>query len=138
MESKPKYPWRLDTNERYREVTRTIMGLATASLFLPVFLAREYLGEKSETSLEVALGTSVFCWAWGLFGLSIFSGIVFHYLSAKWARMAWGKKAGVLGFDASETFVERAMEIFFWVTALAFLVGLVIVLVFFLNYETRP
>lgn len=109
------------------------MGLATASLFLPVFLARDFLGVKAET-----VGISVFCWAWSLFGLSIFSGIAFHYLSAKWVRMAWGKKAGVLGFDASENFVEKAMEVFFWVTAITFLVGLAIVLVFFLNYETRP
>ena len=135
MPSKPKYPWRLDTNERYREVTRTVMGLATASLFLPVFLAREFLGVKSGTSLESALGISVFCWAWGLFGLSIFSGIVFHYLSAKWVRLAWGKEATVLGCKASENFVEKTMEVFFWATALAFLAGLVVVLVFFLNAE---
>ena len=133
MQSKPKYPWRLDTNERYREVARTIMGLATASLFLPVFLAREFLGVMTGTSLAIEPGISVFCLAWSLFGLSIFSGIVFHYLSTKWVRIAWAKDFTVLGCKASENFVERSMEVFFWATALAFMVGLIGVLVFFLN-----
>lgn len=137
MATKPKYPWRLDTNERYREVSRTVMGLATASLFLPVFLAREYLGIEKDIPLENILGSYVFYWVWGLLGVSIFSGIVFHYLSAKWVRMAWGKKAGVLGFDASKNFVEKAMEVFFWGTVLTFIVGLGVVLIFFLGHEVR-
>ena len=39
----PRYPWRLDTNDRYREVVRTIISLSTASLAVPVFFLRNIL-----------------------------------------------------------------------------------------------
>lgn len=136
MNVTPKYPWRLDTNERYRDVTRTLMGLSTASLFLPVFFAREFLGIEKEIPLMNVLGTSVY-WSWGLLTLAISSGIVFHYLSAKWIRLAWEQKAGFLWFNLSEAGVERAMEISFWVTIFAFMGGLALIIIFFVGYATH-
>lgn len=137
METKPKYPWRLDTNERYREVVRTLMGLATASLLLPVFFAREFLGIEATIPLKRVFGTGVY-WSWVLLVLAIFAGVLFHFLSAKWVRLAWGQSAGVFGIPASENFIENAMEVCFWTTAVAFIVGLVLVIEFFVTYEARP
>lgn len=133
MDDKPKYPWRLATNERYREVVKTLMTLSTASLLLPVFFAREFLGVDAKTPLKDIAGWQVY-WSWGLLGFSIFAGIAFHYLSAKWARMAWGEEAGFLGVPASERFVERALEFFFWGAVVSFMTGLVFILAFLFGY----
>ncbi len=43
MDNKLKEPWKIDTNAKYSDVVKTIMGLSTASLLLPVFLARNFL-----------------------------------------------------------------------------------------------
>jgi len=137
MSAEPKYPWRLDTNDRYREVVRTVMGLSTASLFLPVFFAREFLGIESRTALKTVLGASVY-WSWVLLGLSILSGIVFHYLSAKWVRLAWEQPVTVLCIAASENFVEKAMEACFWFTGVAFVAGLFFIVQFFATYAAHP
>ena len=112
------------------------MGLSTASLLLPVFFAREFLGVGKDTPLKDVFGCSIY-WSWALSGLVIFSGIVFHFLSAKWARLAWGQKAGILGVDVSKNTVEGTMNVFFWVAVLAFMVGLALVIGFFVTYEAR-
>jgi hypothetical protein len=129
----PKYPWRLDTNDRYREVVRILMGLSTASLLLPVFLARELLGLQPTKPLTSVLGSGLY-WAWGLLAFAIFAGVVFHILSAKWVRMAWGQSAGFFGVALSENIVERAMEWSFWLTTLSFLAGLLLTVTLFAGY----
>ncbi len=123
MNEKPKYPWRLATNERYREVVRTLMGLSTASLLLPVLFAREFLGIDGKTPLKHVIGATVYC-SWVLLGISIVFGLAFHYLSAKWVRLAWGRNAGIWGFPTNEKIVERALDFFFWATAVTFASGL--------------
>ena len=131
MEEKPKFPWRLATNERYRDVVKSIMTLSTASLLLPVFLMKEYFGVQGKALREVAdwpMWTS-----WGLLGFSIFTGILFHFRSAKWVRRAWGQPAAVLTFAASETFVERALDATFWLTMVCFLAGLMCISGFVYN-----
>jgi len=137
MTAEPKYPWRLDTNDRYREVVRTVMGLSTASLLLPVFFAREFLGIDSKTALKVVLGASAY-WSWGLLSLSIIAGIFFHYLSAKWARLAWEQPATVFGIGASERCVETLMEWCFWTTCAAFVFGLALIVYFFASHAAQP
>ena len=134
MTTELKYPWRLDTNERYREVIRTLMGLSTASLLLPVFFAREFLGIKSTTPLKDIFGGAVYC-SWALLLFAVFAGVTFHFLSAKWVRLAWSQPAGIIGIDVSEKFVERAMEVCFWATTLTFLLGLVLIMEFFVTYK---
>ena len=63
MDRKAEQPWRLDTNERYREVVRLIVGLSSAALLLPVFLAREFLGIAATKPLkEVFSGLVYVSW----------------------------------------------------------------------------
>ena len=135
MSADPKYPWRLDTNDRYRETVTTIMGLSTAALLLPVFLARDFLGIDQKVPLKDVLSCAVY-WSWGLFGFSIFSGIVFCFLSAKWARLAWDQPVGLFGIGVSDSFIERGLEIFFWCTAITFLLGLLFSVQFFATFAT--
>jgi len=135
MTEEIKEPWKRDTNNKYSEVVKTIMGLSTASLLLPVFMAREFLGIGTKTSLADVLGCSIY-WAWSLLALSIFASIFFLYLSAKWIRIAWGKEAGIFWKkNTSESIVEILMEISFWVCILLFGSGLFLTIMFFVNYE---
>lgn len=61
MPEAPKYPWRIETNDRYRELASLIIGLSAGALFVPVFLARELEHRQSSisrASLELPIGTS--------------------------------------------------------------------------------
>jgi hypothetical protein len=133
MEGKPKYPWRFDTNERYREVVRLILSLSTASLLLPIFFAREFLSISDAVALK-----SVFsCWvyvSWTLLVISIMSGIKFHFLSAKWIRLAWGKSASILGKGVTDSSVECMLNVAFWSTMITFILGVGSIMIFLVNY----
>jgi len=132
-----KEPWKRDTNAKYSEVVKTIVGLSTASLLLPVFLAREFLGIESQTPLINVLGRSIY-WAWGLLAASVVSSVFFLYLSAKWTRIAWGKEAGIFwAKKSSESVVEILMEISFWLCVLLFGIGLLLTILFFANYANE-
>jgi hypothetical protein len=137
MDDKPKYPWRLATNERYRDVVKTLMTLSTASLLLPVFFAREFLGVEGKVPLKDVVGWPVIC-SWVLLGLAIFSGIAFHFLSAKWVRLAWGQETDFWRFPVTETAIERFLNFFFWSTALTFMSGFAFVIAFLFGYGSRP
>jgi len=134
MTEEIKEPWKRDTNSKYSEVVKTIMGLSTASLLLPVFMAREFLGIETKKPLVDVLGCSVYL-AWGLLAFSILASIFFLYLSAKWIRIAWGQEAGVLwSKNTSESRVETLMEISFWSCIVWFGIGLFLTIMFFVNY----
>lgn len=132
--SKLKEPWKLDTNGKYSDVVKTVMPLATASLLLPVFLARELLGIDGKRPLVEVFSCSIYS-AWFLLGGSILAGVFFQYLSAKWVRIAWGKKAGIFfSKDTQESTVELWMEISFWTCVLLFGLGLILTLEYFVRY----
>ncbi len=134
MDSEPNEPWKLATNDKYYDVVKTIMGLSTASLLLPVFLARNFLNLEQSTPLTEVLGCSIY-WAWFLFAASILAGIFFQYLSAKWMRTAWGKKTGIFfSENTKESTIERYMNGSFWLCVLMFFLGLILTVVFFVNY----
>ena len=134
MTEEIKEPWKRDTNNKYSEVVKTILGLSTASLLLPFFLAREFLGVEKDIPLIHVLGCSIY-WAWGLLATSILASIFFIYLSAKWLRIAWGKEAGILwSKNTSESTVETLMEISFWGCVLLFAFGLFLTVLFFVTY----
>jgi|SRR5215469_10357811 len=134
MADKMRESWKADTNGKYSEVVKTIMGLATASLLLPVFMAREFLGIEPSTPLITVLGYSVY-FGWGFLAISILAGVFFLYLSAKWIRLAWGKNAGLFFSNStSESSIERFMEASFWCCIGFFTLGLIVTIWFFASY----
>lgn len=136
MTNGPEYPWRIDTNDRYRELVSAILSLSTAALFLPILLAREFLGVPEKTPLKDALIWTAYC-GWGLLAVSILCCIAFYYFSAKWARIAWKQTVSVFGKPISEGFVERAPEISLWVAIGSFLAGVVFTLLFLVGFVPR-
>ena len=124
METRIKEPWKIDTNGKYSEVVKTVMSLATGTLLLPVFMAREILGIGSEKALINFFTCSVYL-AWIFFGVSILGGVFFQYLSAKWVRIAWGKDAGIFfSKKTKESTIELWMEISFGACMALFFAGL--------------
>ncbi len=124
-------PWKKDTNDRYLETVKTVMGLSTGSLLLPVFFARNLLNIPSKTPLTSIFGCSIYL-AWCLLGVSIVGGIFFHYLSAKWVRIAWGQKAGIFwSKNTTECKVECCMEAGFWSCISGFFLGVICTIYFF-------
>lgn len=121
MDSNLKEPWKLDTNGKYADVVKTLMGLSTASLLLPVFMARNFLAIEASKPLVEIFTCSIY-WAWFLFGVSILAGVFFQYLSAKWVRIAWDKEAGIFwSKNTTESTIERCMEFSFWACVLMFM-----------------
>jgi hypothetical protein len=137
MSIEPTHPWRLATNERYLEVVRTLIGLSTGSLVIPVFFLRDVLGVGQSASLLSALDAFAFA-SWACLVVAIFSGIAFHYFSAKWVRIAWGQPAGLFRKDISEKTVECVMDWTFCITAGGFVFGVGFLVAFFANHVPAP
>ncbi|MFO1505305.1 MAG: hypothetical protein U1F39_16065 [Steroidobacteraceae bacterium] len=133
MSDTPKFPWRLDVNDRYREVVGLVIGLSTAALLAPIVLARDFLGISGEIPLVRIMPLSAYV-AWILLLLSTFCGIGFHLFSAKWVRLAWEQPASIFRIDLSGTACECWLEVTFWGNVVCFLGGCVATLVCFLNF----
>jgi hypothetical protein len=128
VSEQPLYPWRIDTNDRYRELVSLLVGLSTAALLLPAFVIREYLGIPANVPMQEALPCTAYL-AWIALGTAIVAGIAFHFFSAKWARLAWGKPVSVLACPVSEKFVERSLECSLWLCVGGFISGVTLILV---------
>ena len=108
----PLYPWRLDTNNRYKDAIKIVMDLSTASLVIPVFFLRNLLSIPNDQPLIQALNFRVYC-SWACLALAIIFGFLFYCASAKWVRLAWEKKAGFFRLNATDKFVEKILDITF-------------------------
>lgn len=129
----PEHPWRLDTNARFREVIRMIFGLSTATILLPVFFAREFLSIPQTVALKDVYSSAIY-WSWGLLSLSIIFGILFHYFSAKWIRLAWNKTAKLLFIEVNDSTVEILLDLTFWGCILTFVSGIAALINFIVCY----
>jgi len=130
----PLHPWRLDTNNRYRDAVKVVMDLSTASLIVPIFFLRDILRIPKDQALSEVLNCKVYG-SWISLALAIVLGFVFYYCSAKWVRLAWGKDAGLFGIKTNERVVETWLEVSFWGTVAAFLVGISLILWFVVTFK---
>jgi hypothetical protein len=119
----PPYPWRLDTNSRYKDAVKVVVDLSTAVLIVPVFFLRNILAVPQEYPLVQLLNFKVYL-SWASLALAILSGFIFFYFSGKWVRMAWGQKAGFFKQDLSEKVVEGVLDWSFVLTIAFFASGL--------------
>ena len=125
----PKEQWKIDVNDRYQKVVSTIMGLATASLIFPVLFLRNFLSVPQEKPLVNYLCGLVY-WSWSFLVLSIVSGTIFYYLSAKWVKHAWGQKTW-----PSSKCIENILDLTFWLEILFFLLGIGLFVLFAATYK---
>lgn len=136
-QQQPLYPWRLDTNNRYRDAVKVLMDLSTASLVIPVFFLRDVLPVAKDRSLVEVLTCKIYGF-WICLIVAIFSGVIFYYASAKWVRLAWGKEAGFFGRPTNDKVVERVLEVSFWATITGFIFGIVLIVLFVVTYRPIP
>jgi hypothetical protein len=133
----PEEPWRIDTNDRYREVVKLVTTLATGALVLPVFFLRAVLVIPSNRPLTDVLNCRAYLSSICL-ALSIFSGLVFHYVSGKWVRLAWDQPVGFFRRESkskrTKAVVETILEVSLWGTILFFGAGIGLVLWFVVTF----
>ena len=122
--NEPKEKWKIETNDRYQRVIGILISLATATLFLPIVIVKDILPVPKNVAVFDHLTPSVII-SWCLLSLAILSGMIFNYLSAKWVKQAWGQE---IWFTSSR--LETLLDLTFWITAICFIAGLVIIICF--------
>lgn len=132
----PSYPWRIDTNDRYRELISSILTLSTGSLILPVFLVRDFLGIPDSQSLQ-----SIFSWqlysSAASFGLAIFSCVFFYYCSPKWIRLAWDQPVSLFYCKPANRYViEKCLDVSLFLAVIFFILGLVFLALFLFSHPS--
>ncbi|MFO1418464.1 MAG: hypothetical protein U1E83_07305 [Methylotetracoccus sp.] len=128
--------WKLDVNDRYERAVGVVTSLSSASLVLPVL----FLKDIAQINTVRSFAASLNCWAyagWILLSFSILSGIIYYYLSAKWAKLAWGKDADIFGIGVQANCVERLLDVSYFVMMGGFLMGLAIMLTFMVTFTAN-
>jgi hypothetical protein len=135
-QNQPIFPWFLDANDRYREVIRSIIGLATAALVAPFFVLTKFPIQPVSGPISGFLSWEVYL-SWAFLGLSIGLGLLYYYASAAWVWVAWGREAyffgKVLGRDGWKK-VDACLRYSFWGCAISFGLGIVFALRFMAIY----
>jgi len=85
----PQDEWKVAVNANYQELMKTLMNLVTASLVLPFFLVRNFLGIPEGQPIADHLRPSAY-WSWGLLFLSLLCGMLFYWASAKFLKVVSG------------------------------------------------
>src|SRR5882757_506165 len=78
--------WRIDVNNKYQNAVGVVISLATGAMVLPILFLREIVKDEKRS-----LAHLLNLWAytgWILLSLSILSGILYHFCSAKWVKLA--------------------------------------------------
>jgi hypothetical protein len=124
--------WNLDVNDRYQAAVGVVSSLSTASMVLPIFFLKDIVNFVSGGSILDALN----CWAfigWGLLAISVMSAIVYYYSSAKWVKLSWKKSTDMFGIAVVASFVERVLDLSFFLMMAGFVSGLVCMLIFMIT-----
>ena len=115
--------WKLDVNDRYGRGVGVVISLSSASLVLPII----FLKDIAHISSTQSFAKSLTCWAysgWVLLSLSVLSGVIYYFCSAKWVKQAWGKDADIFGIEVTEDFIENLLDGSYFVMMSGFLLGL--------------
>ncbi len=129
--SKSQKPWLLESNERYREVIRTLISLSTAAMAVPIFFLVNFSKTREFTSLLDLLTWRAYC-SWAFLGISIISGLIFFYTSASWVWVSYGRKPWFWGkYTDDKNMVLSFLNTSFWICVLGFLLG-----IFFQHQQT--
>ena len=81
--------WKSTVNANYQDVMKTFMNLVTASLVLPLFLVRNFLGVPEGQSITSYLRRSAY-FSWVSLFLSLVCCMVFFVASAKYLKVLSG------------------------------------------------
>ena len=131
--------WMLDVNDRYQKAVGVVTSLSTAALVLPIVFLRNIIGIDNTQSIADVINGLVY-FSWSMLGISIFSGIIYYYCSAKWVKLAWGKKADFFGKKTilcnkiDIQYVEKYLDRSYFFMMFGFYTGLSSILLFIITY----
>lgn len=127
--------WMLDVNDRYERAVGVVTSLSSASLVLPIFFLKDIAHINSVRSFADSLN----CWAysgWILLSLSILSGIIYYFSSAKWVKLAWGENTDIFGINVTIPFIENLLDGSYFVMMTGFFLGLGAMIKYTLTFTT--
>jgi hypothetical protein len=128
--------WKLDVNKRYQKAVGTVISLSSAALLSPIVFLRDVVSPGEHNSIVSLLTWSAYS-GWILLGVSIVSGVLYYFFSAKWVKMALGHDADIFWYTTNPTFVEWALDLTYFAMMIGFLGGMACMLGFMATY-VRP
>lgn len=128
--------WKLDVNDRYQKAVGVVTSLSTAALTFPIFFLKGIVDLKGAQSIADSLSLWVYL-GWLLLSISVLSGIVYFFCSAKWVKLAWNQKADVFGIDVSEPAVENMLDYSYFFMMIGFVAGVFSMLKFVVNFSVN-
>lgn len=87
----PEDEWKLKVNANYQEAMKTLISLVTASLVLPIFFIRNFLGISDPVPIRPHLHASAY-WAWVFLFASLLCSMFFYLGAAKFVKVVCGGK----------------------------------------------
>ena len=114
--------WRIDVNNKYQNAVGVVISLATGAMLLPILFLKEIVKDEKRS-----LAHLLNLWAytgWILLALSILSGILYHYCSAKWVKLSWHHPTDIFGKEVSQGLVETCLDVTYFVMMAGFVLGL--------------
>jgi hypothetical protein len=124
--------WRIDVNDKYQQAVGVVTSLATASMILPIFFLKDIMGTNS-SSLANMLNRWAYA-GWACLAIAVLSAIVYYYSSAKWVKLSWERPADMFGIAVTEPFVERVLDITYFLMMSGFVGGLALMIVFITTF----
>jgi putative oxidoreductase len=128
--------WKLDVNDRYQKAVGVVVSLSTAALTLPIFFLKDIVDKKGLHSIAQVLSLSVYL-GWVLLSISVLSGIIYYFCSAKWVKLAWGQRADIFCINVTEVSVERMLDVSYFLMMTGFLGGVFSILEFVVTFSVN-
>ena len=124
--------WRIDVNDKYQAAVGVVISLASGSMILPILFLKDVVRAENR-SLAHLVNPWTYA-GWTCLALSVLCGILYHYCSAKWVKLSWGKSADMFGVKVNDAFVEFCLDVTYFVMMLGFMLGLASMVVFMARF----
>ena len=125
--------WKLDVNDRYQKAVGFVISLSSTSLFIPILFLKDIVAVNKDKAIVSVLDGYVYV-GWFLLGMSILTGILYCYFSAKWAKQAWKQSADVMWYQVTPKQVEYLLDWTYFLMMAGFLGGIFCMIKFVTTY----
>ena len=128
--------WQLDVNDRYARGVGVVLSLSSAALILPIFFLKDIVNITSTQSFANVLSNWTYL-GWFMLSVSIVSGIIYYFCSAKWVKLAWDKEADIFGIPVGKPRVERYLDFSYFLMMSGFIIGLGAMIIYMMTFTIR-
>ena len=128
--------WQLDVNDRYARGVGVVLSLSSAALILPIFFLKDIVNITSTQSFANVLSNWTYL-GWFMLSVSIVSGIIYYFCSAKWVKLAWDKEADIFSIPVGKPRVELYLNISYFLMMSGFIIGLGAMIIYMMTFTIR-